>query len=469
MERMKLWMDNIGIVKQSEIELNGLTVITGYNNSGKTTVGKVLFSLISAVEDLQKNALNDKKNFVKDRIGDMIEELKWWYFSENRERKENKEIDEISELSNILSEIDNAVKLEDLKYGLQQMIEHIAYIEELILKRTISTEKTDDIKLKIDSYKKLINSINKVIQQDEDLTEYANTKINKTLNQEFNHQILPVGFEELTGTIRLTNESKNIFNLLIENNEIAFQKDTYTPLLGKETILIDNVFILDELAEKTKKQERMNIQQIRFGNINKKEFFSSIQGKGHNSKLTKELIHQEENILKEILNKKKASEIFDKLNTVFDDEITFANGEVICAKSKIDIRNLAMGSKMFAMLKTLLENGSINENTVLILDEPEVHLHPEWQNILAELLVLLQYQMGVTVLLTTHSSQFLMAVETFAKKYELGEKFKVYATTRNSQDKFVTYTDVTNSLNDAYYRLAKPMFDMKSVKDELEK
>lgn len=466
---MKLWMDNIGIVKQSEIELNGLTVITGYNNSGKTTVGKVLFSLISAVEDLQKNALNDKKNFVKDRIGDMIEELKWWYFSENRERKENKEIDEISELSNILPDIDNVVKLEDLKCGLQQMIEHIAYLEELILKRTRSTEKTDDIKLRIDSCKKLINSINKVIQQDEDLAEYANTKINNTLNQEFNHQILPVGFEELTGTIRLTNESKSIFNVIIKNNEIAFQKDTYTPLLGKEAVFIDNVFILDELAEKTKKQERMSIQQVRFCSINKKEFLSFIQGKGHNSKLTKELMHKDENLFREILNKKKANEIFDRLNTVFDDELTFENGEVICAKSKIDIRNLAMGAKMFAMLKTLLENGSINENTVLILDEPEVHLHPEWQNILAELLVLLQYQMGVTVLLTTHSSQFLMAVETFAKKYELGEKFKVYATTKNSQDKFVTYTDVTNSLNDAYYRLAKPMFDMKSVKDELEK
>lgn len=469
MKRMKLWMDNIGIVRQSEIELNGLTVITGYNNSGKTTVGKVLFSLISAVEDLQKNALNDKKNYVKDCISDMINELQWWYFSKNRERKENKEIEEISELSNILSDIQSVVKIEDLKCGLQQMFEQIAHIEELLLKRTRSTEKRDEIILKIDSYKDLINSINRVIQQDEELIEYANAKINSTLNQEFNHQILPVGFEDLTGTIRLTNESKDIFNVSIENNEIVFQRDTYTPLLGKEAVYIDNVFILDELAGKTKKQERMGIREVRFGNIKKKEFLSSIQGRGHNSKLTKELVHKDGNLFREILNKNKANEIFNKLNTVFDDEITFANGEVICAKSKIDIRNLAMGSKMFAMLKTLLENGSINENTVLILDEPEVHLHPKWQNILAELLVLLQYQMGVTVLLTTHSSQFLMAVETFAKKYELGEKFKVYATTRNSQDKFVTYTDVTNSLNDAYYRLAKPMFDIKSAKDELEK
>lgn len=37
---MQIKLENIGIVKNSSIELNGLTVITGKNNSGKSTVGK---------------------------------------------------------------------------------------------------------------------------------------------------------------------------------------------------------------------------------------------------------------------------------------------------------------------------------------------------------------------------------------------------------------------------------------------
>ena len=45
---MELFLDNVGIIKKSNIKLDGLTVITGKNNAGKTTVGKVVYSLIRA-------------------------------------------------------------------------------------------------------------------------------------------------------------------------------------------------------------------------------------------------------------------------------------------------------------------------------------------------------------------------------------------------------------------------------------
>ena len=43
---MNIRLRNIGVIKDSTIKINGLTVITGQNNSGKTTVGKVLYSLV---------------------------------------------------------------------------------------------------------------------------------------------------------------------------------------------------------------------------------------------------------------------------------------------------------------------------------------------------------------------------------------------------------------------------------------
>lgn len=51
--------------------------------------------------------------------------------------------------------------------------------------------------------------------------------------------------------------------------------------------------------------------------------------------------------------------------------------------SKLRISNLATGSKMFSIMKILLEQGELGGSTMLILDEPEAHLHPAWQNLFA--------------------------------------------------------------------------------------
>ncbi len=70
----------------------------------------------------------------------------------------------------------------------------------------------------------------------------------------------------------------------------------------------------------------------------------------------------------------------------------FINGEITYDKSKDDIffkksslkdnfnmENTSNGIKMFGFLQILIINGTIKRNSILILDEPEVHLHPKWQ------------------------------------------------------------------------------------------
>ena len=57
---MQIKLENIGIVKNSSIELNGLTVITGKNNSGKSTVGKTLYALLDAVSNISGKYEKDR-------------------------------------------------------------------------------------------------------------------------------------------------------------------------------------------------------------------------------------------------------------------------------------------------------------------------------------------------------------------------------------------------------------------------
>ena len=56
----------------------------------------------------------------------------------------------------------------------------------------------------------------------------------------------------------------------------------------------------------------------------------------------------------------------------------------------ININNLSTGLKAFVILKILLERNILKEKDVLILDEPEIHLHPKWQMQYAQIIVLLQ-------------------------------------------------------------------------------
>ena len=43
----------------------------------------------------------------------------------------------------------------------------------------------------------------------------------------------------------------------------------------------------------------------------------------------------------------------------------------------IDVRNMAAGLRIFAILRKLIENGYITEDFVMLLDEPEAHMHPQ--------------------------------------------------------------------------------------------
>ena len=56
---MRLKIENIGKVKNADVKLNGVTVIAGENSSGKSTVGKILFSVVKAVADARDD--DDKK------------------------------------------------------------------------------------------------------------------------------------------------------------------------------------------------------------------------------------------------------------------------------------------------------------------------------------------------------------------------------------------------------------------------
>ena len=106
-----------------------------------------------------------------------------------------------------------------------------------------------------------------------------------------------------------------------------------------------------------------------------------------------------------------------------------------------DFRNISAGLKSFALIERLLETGALKRKDVLILDEPEIHLHSEWQIIYAELIVVLQKVFDLTILLVTHSFQFLESLNFFMKKYDISERGNYYIPTATENGFVIDYNE----------------------------
>ena len=50
---MNLKIKDFGVIKNADIKVDGITVITGNNNTGKSTIGKVFFSYFNSFHDME--------------------------------------------------------------------------------------------------------------------------------------------------------------------------------------------------------------------------------------------------------------------------------------------------------------------------------------------------------------------------------------------------------------------------------
>ena len=120
---------------------------------------------------------------------------------------------------------------------------------------------------------------------------------------------------------------------------------------------------------------------------------------------------------------------------------------------------------MFSIIKILLDRGLLDENAMLILDEPETHLHPAWQNQFAEMIVLLVKELRVKVLLTTHSSHFMLAVAAYMRKHKINDMANFYQA-RRLDNGYVTHDCVNDRMEVIYQDFFEFFSEVKALRDE---
>ena len=63
---MKLKIENFAKIEEADIQLDGITVIAGLNDTGKSTIGKVLYSMFNSLNSIDKNVANKREKDIHD-------------------------------------------------------------------------------------------------------------------------------------------------------------------------------------------------------------------------------------------------------------------------------------------------------------------------------------------------------------------------------------------------------------------
>lgn len=408
---MILSLKNIGKLKVTSVEINGITVIAGENNTGKSTIGKTLFSVFNSFYNVDEQINSERIDSINNLISLMYRNV-----TNRLTRRFDTE-----EIARNIVEHSNLCSKKEIK---EEIIGSILRYDENF-EKYITDSNIDDTALRI---LEILNV------SDVDIFKSV---LGKKIDAEFNGQINNIFSEEI-GEIKLQIKNEEIKIFIKENNVINV---TSRMNLHTEAVYLDDPFVLDE----------PQYPFIRF----------SSKYMDHRMHLREKLSYNKDtNIVDEIIVNQKFDKIYEKISSICSGELIKnqrsgygykkANTEKI-----LDVRNLSTGLKTFAILKTLLVNGVIEYNGLIILDEPEIHLHPEWQLLFAELIVMLHKEFGMHILLNTHSPYFLRAIQVYSAKHEVADKCNYYLS--EEMEEQVNISDVTNDIDRIYAKLSKPL------------
>ena len=89
--------------------------------------------------------------------------------------------------------------------------------------------------------------------------------------------------------------------------------------------------------------------------------------------------------------------------------------------------------------------------TLLIIDEPEAHLHPQWIVEYAKLLVLLNKKIGMKILISSHNPDMVSAIQSISKKEDIIDSVHFYIAKKNNEEGFkYTYKDLGTEIGDIF-------------------
>jgi len=452
---MKFSLTNIGKIAQADIEINGLTVLGGYNDIGKSTVGKTLFSVIKTVSNREQELAGEKVEQAEQKINSFYVQIRkitgfrpglplseeeynesklkkkarifesvtfyidkmrkelWFMLGEQPDVRESITLF----LKKMREDFQTIITISEEDSGIATKVSGLLDILENDIQEALETENDESYK-----YRKVFDRINESLFRGSMQNKIASTVISKIIVEDDSCKI----------NIELENEHTNIFET---DENFPFRDVTLieSPLLLGWSSAVGGV--TQRELFRPNNRGRSAFGHYVFDLLSKVQY-STLDD--YHSLFTPPIIHKINEVIGgQMYYDRKKSDFFFKQKKMTNKAV-----------------NLASGIKTFGIIQMLLISGMIVPDTVLIIDEPEAHLHPEWQLKYAEVITQL-VDMGVYVLVSTHSPYMIEALKHYSEKLQQEKITNFYL--GGAGEHGTIFSDVTQDLNPLFELLAKPM------------
>lgn len=426
---IKVVTENFRAIGHAAIQINGITVVAGENSSGKSTISKLLYELF--------NTVSNYEILVKEEL--MREFSKLFQFFEIV-YTDSKSILDRKEYSNIV----------DLSYEYNYKNKSFQEINDLLSLFLSEIYSKIDV-TKSSRYNYIVSNIlgDEIDNTLENIISFINQKIKKAIDKVHSRPI-SLFTEKLLNVFRDENLPKS-FEVSEEKEVIvSLEKPTLSiPFSVQKAIYIDSPMSLGAGSSSNK----------------------------HWSDLTKFIFFEDKNcsdfhnkdIYTSISKNIKGEAVKFTLGTL--STLTFLRED----GKEFNLTEVATGIKAFSIIQLLLKNGHIDNRTLLIIDEPESHLHPQWIVEYARMIVLLHKHIGVRFFLASHNPDMVSAIRYIAEKegvldnvnYYLAEKAEGKAYLYNYIPLGSDISPIFKSFNIAIERISQYSIDSDNEDDDL--
>jgi predicted ATPase len=451
--KLKFDIENIGNIDKATVTIKPLTIIAGENSTGKTFITKSLYTILDSVyknhffNEFLKVHIQLENSIIRfyDNINPVLKDSN--FYTKYTEIKDQIETDILYELSKC--------KFKKQSEILQKHNDLIKWLELVILNYT-----KDRLSLK--KFQKYDYALNEINDNLESFLAITSERVDVIIDNIANS--LEEGFKknfQITNLNNLIQQGKskklklkldNLGNIDIENNE-SIQFDLSTD--GIEEIQdVENIVFFDSPVYIKIRKALQNCQNNRFGILKEEDKYL----KGYPQYLDRLYNF----IDKEYIDKSEFNLISQEIQEIINGSFSVSkSGDIQYTDKKNNIMPLsltAMGISNIGLIDLLLRNNVINKGSFLIMDEPEVHLHPEWQVVLANILYKIAKQ-GANIIIATHSLDFLKAFEVLLKNEEENAE-EIIAINKMPFNKEFSKKTELEKVNEVLDDLSKPFYNL---------